>query len=236
MKPFHFKQFSIQQDACAMKVSLDACLLGALCEVEHAKRILDIGTGTGLLALMAAQRSDAHIDAVELDAAAAKQAQENVADSPFLSQVTVHQHNIKNYNCDLAYDVILCNPPFFSDHLKGPNNQRNLARHNDGLSFRDLSECITRLLQPKGQAWLLLPVTEFAAFIKSAESAGLQLNSQWSIASRPQKEAHRVIFSLNHGEQHIHHTLNHSLMVHGETGAQYTDDFKSLLRDYYLKL
>ncbi len=236
MKPFHFKQFSIQQDACAMKVSLDACLLGALCQVEHSKRILDIGTGTGLLALMAAQRSDAQIDAVELDEAAATQAQENVDNSPFLSQVTVHRQNIKSYDATLAYDVILCNPPFFSGHLKGPDPQRNQARHNDGLSFEDLSLCISQQLHTNGTAWVLLPCSEFQRFSAHAHKANLLTDQQWLIASRPQKSPHRTVIALKHQAQVKSEPSPKSFYVHHENGPHYTDEFKALLCDYYLKL
>ncbi len=236
MKPFHFKQFSINQNACAMKVSLDACLLGALCQVENAKRILDIGTGTGLLALMAAQRSYAHIDAVELDVAAAKQAQENVNDSPFTSRVKVHQQNIKRYDASLGYDVILCNPPFFSQHLKGPNPQRNQARHNDGLSFEDLSRCISQHLHTDGIAWILLPCSEMERFQAHARKASLLTDQQWLIASRPQKTPHRTVIALKHAKRVTGDQPPHTLHVHHESGPHYTDKFKALLCDYYLKL
>ncbi len=237
--PFHFKQFSIDQDNCAMKVSLDACLFGALCEVTEAQRILDIGTGTGLLALMAAQRCDAQIDAVELDGDAAQQAQQNVANSPFLSQVNVVQRDIKQYQVHDLYDVIMCNPPFFSGHLKGPDAQRNQARHNDGLSFSDLCLSIKTLLHLNGRAWILLPCTETKGFMYSALQNGLQLEQQWQVSSRPQKKAHRSIFSLSHAKiGNIQPLINktHSLCVHNETGTEYTPEFKTLLCDYYLKL
>ncbi len=236
MKPFHFKQFSIEQDSCAMKVSLDACLLGALCQVTKAKRILDIGTGTGLLALMAAQRCDAHIDAIELDIDAAQQAQQNVANSPFLSQVKVLQHDIKQYQTNNLYDVIMCNPPFFSDHLKGPDALRNQARHNDGLSFSDLCLCIKKLLHTDGQAWILLPCTETKGFMRCAEQCGLQLDQQWLVSSRPQKAPHRSIFSLSHATKGTDQPPANTLHVHNENGPEYTSAFKSLLCDYYLKL
>ncbi len=236
MKPFHFKQFSIHQDSCAMKVSLDACLFGALCTVTGAKRILDIGTGTGLLALMAAQRCDAHIDAVELDNSAAVQAQQNVANSPFLSQVKVTQYDIKQYKTHDLYDVIMCNPPFFSDHLKGPDALRNQARHNDGLSFSDLCLCIKKLLNTDGRAWILLPCSETKGFMHFAQQTGLQLEQQWLVSSRPHKAPHRSIFSLRHATQELNQLPANTLHVHNETGPEYTSQFKSLLCDYYLKL
>ncbi len=238
MKPFHFKQFSIYQEHCAMKVSLDACLFGALCHVEAAKNILDIGTGTGLLALMAAQRSMAQIDAVELDEKAARQAQDNVHKSPFLSHINVHNKNIMQYRSSHNYDVILCNPPFFSNHLKGPDTTRNLARHNDGLSFFDLSQCLSLHLSKNGSAWILLPCSEFDSFMHQATQCNLVLFQQFLISSRPQKKPHRVVFSL----KHLHKDLNKiepaikEISIHQDNGPQYSPAFESLLSDFYLKL
>ncbi len=238
MKPFHFKQFSISQDKCAMKVSLDACLLGAICNVQHAHRILDIGTGTGLLSLMAAQRSHAHIDAIELDVDAAKQAQENVETSRFLSHIKVHHKNIKQYTSSNDFDVIICNPPFFSDHLKGPSHKRNLARHNDGLSFSELNQCLSQHLHADGRAWLLLPCSEFDEFISESENQNLIQDEKWFISSRPQKAPHRIVFSLKHNKKVSKHSLSpeKSISVHAEIGGDYTAEFKSLLADFYLKL
>jgi len=235
MSAFHFKQFSIEQDKCAMKVSLDACVFGALCETDKAKRILDIGTGTGLLSLMMAQRSHAHIDAIELDEQAAQQAIQNIESSPFSKQVRVHTANIKQFKGAKKYDLVVCNPPFFSDHLKGPNTQRNQARHNDGLSFMELNGSIIEHLHENGRAWILLPCSEFENFMANARQLGLQLDQKWLLSSRPQKVPHRVIFSLAHTSSQISMEPANTLCVHSEHGPEYTQAFKSLLKHYYLK-
>jgi len=235
MSAFHFKQFSIEQDKCAMKVSLDACVFGALCETDKAKRILDIGTGTGLLSLMMAQRSHAHIDAIELDEQAAQQAIQNIESSPFSKQVRVHTANIKQFKGAKKYDLVVCNPPFFSDHLKGPNTQRNQARHNDGLSFMELNGSIIEHLHEYGRAWILLPCSEFENFMEDARQLGLQLDQKWLLSSRPQKVPHRVIFSLAHTSSQISMEPANTLCVHSEHGPEYTQAFKSLLKHYYLK-
>ena len=234
MKPFHFKQFSIKQDACAMKVSLDACIFGAMCNINNAQHILDIGTGTGLLSLMAAQRSDAKIDAVELDVSAAKQAYENIIASPFSSRITVHNENIKTFIPKLKYDAIICNPPFFSDHLKSHNKQRALARHNHGLSFDDLCHITAQNLTQNGEAFFILPCTEFDRFIQCAAQHQLYLHEHSLIASRPQKAPHRVIFSLKFIENPVAPALLHC--IYGETGTHYQPWFRTLLADFYLKL
>ena len=236
MTAFRFKQFAIDQDRCAMKVSLDACVLGALCRPHNDQPILDIGTGSGLLALMIAQRSEAHIDAIELDAGAAQQARENVKNSPFSSRVSIHGGDISQFNSANKYGLVVCNPPFFSDHLKGPNAQRNRARHNDGLSFMALCQSLQKHLDKDGKAWILLPCSEFSRFMASAAQANLQLEQRWLLSSRPQKAPHRVIFTLMHRLARPLPSVDQHLVVHPQHGSEYSAAFKSLLRDYYLKL
>ncbi len=234
MKPFRFKQFAIKQDACAMKVSLDACIFGAICNIDTAQNILDIGTGTGLLSLMVAQRCNAKINAVELDVNAAKQAQQNIQDSPFSTRINVHNESIKTFKPTQLYDAIICNPPFFSDHLKSDNKQRALARHNDGLSFDDLCKITAQNLTPDGEAFFILPCTEFNRFMKSAGKHKLYLNTHVLIKSRPQKEPHRIIFSLKTTKKSLIEPSVHC--IYGETGTDYSPWFRTLLADFYLKL
>jgi len=219
-----------------MKVSLDACVFGALCETDKAEHILDIGTGTGLLSLMLAQRTHAHIDAVELDELAAQQAIQNVEGSPFSKQIRVHANNIKQFKGAKKYDLVVCNPPFFSNHLKGPNAQRNQARHNDGLSFSELCGSIVKHLNKTGKAWILLPCSELERFMKSAQQAKLTLDQKWWLSSRPQKAPHRVMFTLRHTSTLVVPAPDKQLTVHPEHGGEYSDEFKSLLCDFYLKL
>lgn len=233
MKPFHFKQFSIEQDQCAMKVTLDACVLGASCKVENSHNILDIGTGTGLLSLMVAQRSSANIDAIEIDDSAAQQANANIQASPFANRIQLHHQSILGFHPKYQYDTIICNPPFFSDHLKGPDSKRNQARHNDNLSFLDLLNSVTRLLTPTGLAWFILPSKEYPGFIKIAETLDLTLHSSMTLSSRNEKQPHRIIFSL--GQSHSKTLKSTSLVIHGD-GREYSQDFKQLLHPYYLKL
>ena len=238
MSSFKFKQFEIQQDACAMKVSLDACLLGALCDVKHAQRILDIGAGTGLLSLMLAQRctADARIEAIELDEPAFKQALQNINRSPFSSMITLTHGNINYFQSSQLFDVIICNPPFFSQQLKGDNAQRNLARHNDGLSFSQLNERINALLSKQGKAWILLPMSELDRFKQASEGCNLAIQDQWLVFSRSHKPAKICIFTLVHSEHHeTVPTAHHDLAVYNEQ-QEYTHEFRQLLSDYYLKL
>lgn len=234
---FQFKQFTVAQDKCAMKVSLDACLFGALCETNDAQRILDIGTGTGLLALMLAQRCHAQIDAVELDKDAAQQARENIINSPFHDRISVHQDSIQQFQNHCAkhsFDRIICNPPFFSQHLAGKSNQRNLARHNDSLSFADLCESINALLSNNGQAWLLLPQHEHLNFVVSANQYGLYLLKRYDIVSRQGKPSKLGVWVYSKQETPAFNSV--TITIYQTDKQQYTDEFSALLADYYLKL
>ena len=138
---FQFKQFTVRQDKCAMKVGTDGVLLGAWVDVDRCNRILDVGTGTGLIALMLAQRSEALIEAIDIDAAACEQAQENAAASPFAG----------------PYDLIVSNPPYFARSLKCPDQQRSTARHNDTLPLDELLQDCRKRLTPTGRVALILP-------------------------------------------------------------------------------
>ena len=236
-KPFHFKQFSIEQDLCAMKVSLDACLFGAVCEVATAKRILDIGTGSGLLSLMLAQRCNAQIDAVEIDADAYKQAILNFQNSPFNQRIKAHQSSIQNFvNAQKPhqYDTIICNPPFFTHQLASQNPKRHLARHNDALSFEDLAQSITHCLHPAGKTWLLLPPQEQQNFDKQANAHSLYLQTHFKILARENTPSKLGIFVYSKSPSKL--IEEQTISVYQADSTEYTQEFKGLLRDYYLKL
>jgi len=191
---FQFQQFRVNQDQCAMKISTDVVLLGALAKVENPRRILDIGTGTGVIALMLAQRfSGAKITAIEIDGDAAKQAAENFRESQFSERLEVIHKRLQEFPIDEKYDFIVSNPPFFPDHLKSQDSKRNKALHTDELSFEDLIEKTTQLLSDRGAFWVILPPRQMRILEGLAEKAGLFPNTKIHVRDSETKPIHREV-------------------------------------------
>lgn len=236
---FQFKQFRIEQGACAMKVSTDACLFGAIVPALTADSVaLDIGTGTGLLSLMLAQRSPptARIDAVELDELAAQQARVNFQHSPWAPQLELWQGPIQSYRLDGAacYSLILANPPFFQSGSRSLLAERAAARHTDSLRFDELLSAVSRLLVAEGEFWVLLPVSEQASFRDLAERIGLMSQGGWEIAPRAAAAVHRYI-SCWRWSAGLANPSFLRLDIRQESG-DYSPEFCRLLRPYYLHL
>lgn len=233
---FRFKQFTIQQDRTAMKVCTDACVLGAYADVTG-ERILDIGTGTGLLALMAAQRNPtAVIDAVEVDEAAFGQAKENVANSrigepPFAGRVWVWHGRVQDFDTTARYDRILTNPPFYTNHLRSPDAAVNRALHTDELPFDELIAAVVRLLNPDGQWWVLLPLYETGLLTNRAREAGLSARQQLHLRHSVHKSPFRVVTGFSFGETN---EVSDLLTIYEPDNRTYTPEFRALLRDFYL--
>ena len=219
-----------------MKVTTDACLFGAITASQfigdsHLK-ILDIGTGTGLLSLMVAQKNTASkIDAVEIDEAAALQAKKNVAESAFASKIEVYQTDIKQFDETDPYDFIFTNPPFFENDLKSVKDNRNKALHDASLTLGELLQQIDRLLKPNGSFGILLPYHRMDYFI--AKANGLK----WHCSKRinvKQTGKHDFFRSMSCFGKNGKMTETASLTIKEE--AEYSNDFKQLLMDYYLNL
>lgn len=230
---FQFKQFKIEQGSCAMKVSTDACIQGAWTPItQQVHRVLDIGTGTGLLSLMLAQRAtDIQVDAVELDANAAIQAVDNVSVSPWSSRVSVYQADIKNYAAEEQYDMIIVNPPFFQNDLKGEQASRNMARHNDSLSYEDLFSVLEKWQHEEGYSSVLLPTSEFEQWEQLLNSKGWSVFSKLLIKPRATRPYNRVVGLCKKGALS---NATEELCIYGEEG--YTERFKELLKPFYLHL
>ncbi|MHA7131754.1 tRNA1(Val) (adenine(37)-N6)-methyltransferase [Algoriphagus namhaensis] len=200
---FQFKQFRVNQDRCAMKISTDAVMLGALVEAEQAGKLLEIGAGTGVISLMLAQRFPAwRITALEIDEAAADQCAENFSSSPFANRLDLVVGAVQSFETTQKFDRIVSNPPYYPDHLKPKDERRLKALHTDDLSFEDLLSAVEKHLHELGEFWLVLPPRQMEDFRQLAAPRGLGLLRLFSLADRPGKSVHRQIaaFSRNRGD------------------------------------
>lgn len=227
---FRFKQFSIAQDRCAMKICTDACILGAYAEVKTGDTVLDIGTGTGLLSMMLAQRGGAFFDAVELDDSAALQAKENVSESPFDKKITVHLSDILTFP-KKGFDLIISNPPFFTNQLQAPSSQKNKAKHTVSLSKSDLAQVIAEKLNPMGKCIILLPPEEMQLFQKEMQKVGLYINSTLAIRHHKEKPVFRQICTFEKSKKT---PFLSELYIYETDNTTYSEEFTRLLKDYYI--
>ncbi|MCX6239444.1 MAG: methyltransferase [Bacteroidia bacterium] len=228
---FEFKQFRIEQHKSAMKVGTDGVLLGAWASVNNAQRVLDVGTGTGLIALMLAQRSNAMIDAVEIDELACREAKFNFEQSGWSDRLRVFHIDFQLF-ADLScepYDLIISNPPFFVNSLKTTNAALAVARHNDMLSFNQLVFGTRKLLSSSGRLCIIIPFSSCVEFRESARLAGFYLRNQTSVIPKSGKAPKRVLleFSIQPG-----YPSANVLEVLDENGF-YTENYKSLTSPFY---
>lgn len=217
----------------AMKVCTDACIFGAFIQAENPLYVLDIGTGTGLLALMLAQRfTDGHIDAIDIDAEAYIQAKENIAHSSWANRIKIFHRSIQEFrkNSSRKYDLIVSNPPFFSDHLKSGNRQKNIALHNDTLSSEDLIVSVKHFLSAHGMFYILLPEWEAEQFDKLAQQEEFSLSRQLIIRDNKNKKVIRIVS----GYQFTPSIPYISELIIKENSGAYTAEFRDLLKDFYL--
>ena len=231
---FAFKQFIIKQNKCAMKVGTDAVLLGAWVIPNGSKFILDIGTGTGVIALMLAQKTDAQIDAIDIEEEAFIQAKQNVSESKFSKQIQVDHISFQDYSktANKKYNLIVTNPPFFEQSLKSSDEQRSHARHADVLPFEELLDGVVKLLDEKGKFCLILPTLEAIKFRDLAEKKGLNLSKLLRVKSRIDKDIekrHLMQFEFKPSE-----FSEQTIAIEQIERHQYTDDYKELTQDYYI--
>lgn len=231
----------VRQEHCAMKVCTDACIQGAHAaaflknEMERSGKkkleILDIGTGTGLLALMIAQEiENVHIDAIELDAAACLQTGNNFIHSPWPEKLSIFQGDIRVFHSEDKYDFIICNPPFYEHDLKSDHLLKNQAKHSVMLSHQELLRAIVQNLSAEGRFCVMLPVKQSAAFRSMTEEQDLYPRQILSIKHSPDHADSRNIIYFTKGKQE---TKEDRLCIADETGG-YTLSFKTLLEKYYL--
>lgn len=231
---FQFKQFRVEQSLAAMKVCTEACLFGALADFTNPDRILDIGTGTGLLSLMLAQQYSCPIDAVEIEENAYLQAKINFEKSPWNRNLNAYHSSIQEFTVSTSerYDFIISNPPFFSDHLKASNSAKNIALHNNALSQIDLLMSVKSLLTASGELTLLLPPFEAGKFDELAKKNKLFLLKRTAIFNSPGSLPFRFISHYGYLSKEIY---LENLYIRNSRG-EYSEAFKLLLKPYYLFL
>jgi len=232
---FKFKQFSISQEKTAMKVCTDACAFGALVPVKNKQKILDIGTGTGLLALMLAQKSNVEkIIGIEIEPQAAEEALKNVKKSPFFSTIDILNMSLQDFTiiCKEKFDLIISNPPFYDNHLKSEKLEKNMALHTLTLSFEDLLSSSNSLLKVGGNLWILLPPFQMDQFEKLAKKY-LFFAQEWiTLAHNQTKKPFRIIANFKKNTKI--ETKKKELIIFETDNKTYTSEFKELLKEYYL--
>jgi tRNA1Val (adenine37-N6)-methyltransferase len=238
---FQFKQFTIHQDKCAMKVTTDSCLFGAYVnqrvrsQESGVGKALDIGAGTGLLTLMVAQETEVVIDAIEIDKDAFEQAEKNVAASPWADRIKVMHADAEKSEFPTRYDVIISNPPFYDNELKSNDVKKNIAHHNEGLLLPRLLQVIKKTLQPDGSFYLLLPFKRNDEIKKLFIENKLSIRQLVLVRQSVNHDYFRIMLAgkLKAAEQDETMIEEISIKIDAE---QYTPDFINLLKEFYLHL
>jgi tRNA1Val (adenine37-N6)-methyltransferase len=230
---FYFKQFSIRDDRSTMKVGTDAVLLGIAADVAGAKSILEVGTGSGVIAMILAQRSDALIDAIDVDQDSVRQARENVASSPWPEQINIIHSSLQEFTPSnkRKYDLVISNPPFFSGSYKSHQKKRNIARHNEQLTFDELIENADKLLHEAGNLWVILPVKESLQFIDIAEYKGFYVQYILKIIPKAGKDYNRLILRLNREETD---NIAIKTLTHWQEDGKWTPEYIKFTREFYI--
>jgi tRNA1Val (adenine37-N6)-methyltransferase len=233
---FQFKEFTIHQNKCAMKVCTDACLLGAFVadsiQSKPINNLLDIGTGTGLLSLLLAQKINTAIDAVEIDPSAYEQAKENIALSPWKESIHIFNSGIVYFTTDYKYDFIISNPPFFEADLKSDDEKKNFAKHDTSLTLPELLNSINRLLSPDGSFAVLLPYHRVEYFINESKKYSFHLVNKVSVKQTPKHPYFRAILLFSRVKTVLH---TNEICIKNDVG-NYSQEFTALLKDYYLHI
>ena len=229
---FRFKQFTIKQDCCALKVGTDGMLIGGWTNYVPAERILDIGTGTGVLALIAAQRNpSASIDAVEIDPDSAEQAQANAAASPWADRVTIHQGDVRQWEHVGRYDLVLCNPPFYKGHHPSHDARKAIAKHDLSLPFTDLIAAMDDRCAEQGRISLILPFDRLAEVITLATSHRFNLKRQCLVSYTANKAPKRVLVEFS---RKLDQEVEQSELVVELTPGKYSPEYRALISDLKL--
>lgn len=233
--PFRFKRFTVTQTRAAMKVCTDSCLFGAWAAEHLSKQapetILDIGTGTGLLSLMAAQKTNARITGIEIDEEACAEAQYNFDSSPFAGRLELKCGDIRGMKDLRPADAIICNPPFYKNNLRSPDEKRNTAMHGSTLTFDALADITAALLTEDGYAAFLIPATAEQTFHSAFEKHALHLHSSIHVSHSPAHVPNRVMLLYTRSGRDA--PAFDRLDIRTASG-EYTPEFKKVLQEFYL--
>jgi tRNA1Val (adenine37-N6)-methyltransferase len=230
---FRFKQFTIRQDRCAFKVGTDGVLLGASADVDGVTRILDIGSGTGLIALMLAQRCQAEITAIEPDMDSFEQASDNIGKSKWHERIKIWNSSLQDFNPgNQKFDLIVCNPPYFRDSLKNPDPAKAASRHNISLSEKELLKGVSRLLADNGKLQVIMPYNEGSIFVTEASDYGLLCVKIIKIKSLPTSNVRRLIFTFSRTRQE---TVERHITIESGRRHEFTEEYINLTKEFYMK-
>jgi tRNA1Val (adenine37-N6)-methyltransferase len=232
---FSFKQFTVYHHRCAMKVGIDGVLLGAWADVNCANKVLDIGTGSGLIALMLAQRANAQITAIDIEPNAILQTEENIKNSPWKDKIRAKEISIQQFAAGTheKFDLIVSNPPYFVNSLKNNSADKTTARHTDSLTHEELMTGAKKMLAENGRICLILPVNEGIKCVQFAESIGLHCHKIVYVHPKPAVEAKRVLLQFGFAPTT---TEVSELEIETDERHQYSEEFTALAKDFYLKL
>jgi tRNA1Val (adenine37-N6)-methyltransferase len=229
---FRFKEFEVDQQGCAMKINTDGVLLGASVQINNPQSILDIGTGTGVIALMLAQRfRNAKVDAVEIDAEAYQTSLENFKNSSFTLRIRGNFGSFENLVVSTKYDLIISNPPFYTNSLHNPDARKTLARHADFDFFDKLLIFTHTNLSENGQLTLILPIVIAEYVVNNGERLGLYLNRSIDVKSFSDSEVIRNIISL--GKQQVKVIQTEEFVIYQEKGV-YSEEYRTILKPFFL--
>lgn len=229
---FQFKQFTVHQDECAMKVGTDGVLIGAWATTDNIKSALDVGTGTGLISLMLAQRSQAQIDAIDIDEKSFVQAQHNISRSKWNGRINVFHSSFQEFSKsgEKKYDLIISNPPFFKKSFLPTDKARSAARHDHDLTEKDLISGALKCLSKNGKLSVILPFENLSGFEYSLLEKSFYINRLTRVRPKPGKKIIRVLVEAS---QTISQVSETEITIENETG-KHSPEFIELVKDFYL--
>lgn len=229
---FSFKQFTVRQDRCAFKVGTDGVILGAYADVDGKNRIVDIGSGTGLIALMLAQRSSGEITALEPDGDSFTQMCENFSNSKWGRRLSAINSSLQEFWPQEKFDLVVCNPPYFINSIRNPDDRKSAARHNDTLSHDDILKGVDRLLHENSKFQVIMPYAEGNILIAMASSYGLYCNSILKIKPLPTSDIRRLVITFSRVKTKPSESF---LTIEHGPRHEFTEEYKALTREFYLK-